>query len=457
MSFLQTYKSQYIATLRLAAPVMLSQLGVIAVQLFDNAMVGRLGALPLAAVAFGGTVFFLGFIFVTGISMALTPLVGEQFSQGKQHIAAAYFQNSLLLFTLVSFVSFALQYSITPLMYYMKQPPEVVDMAIPYYQYLVWSVIPYMIFGVFKQFLEGIGNTTVNMVIIITANLINIFFNWLLIYGNWGFPRMEAAGAGLATLISRICMPVFAILFFIFASKFRYYFSYFRKKNFSWIRIRNLLSVGLPISSQMFMEGSAFALTSIMMGWIGTVQIAANQIAMTISNCAFMIIIGLGSATTIRISHSYGRNDAPELKKAANASYHMGLMWNTFTAIMFIVFREQIARIFTDDPEVIRIASQLLIFVAAFQFSDGLQSISVGILRGIQDVKPIATIAFFSYIVINLPTGYLCAFIFNWGAGGLWVGFIFGLSIAAILLMRRLRKQQRKLALEFSQNNSAKQ
>ncbi|MDR2039803.1 MAG: MATE family efflux transporter [Bacteroidales bacterium] len=442
---IQNYKSQYIKTLRLAAPVMLSQVGVVSVQLFDNAMVGKLGALPLAAVAFGGTVFFMVFIFVTGITMALTPLAGQQHAQGRYTVVTSYFQNSLLLFTVIGILAFILQYGLIPSMFYLGQPLEVVEMAIPYYTYLVWSIIPYMIFGAFKQFLEGVGNTTINMVIIIASNLINILFNWLLIYGNWGFPRMEAAGAGLATLISRICMPVFALVYFICKPKLNEYFRNFKREYFSWDRIRTLLSVGFPISLQMFMEGAAFALTTIMMGWIGTIEIASNQIALTISNFAFMIVIGLGAAATIRISHEYGRGDYRELKKAANASYHMALLWNTFTAFMFITFREQIAGIFTDDPEVIRGAAHLLIFVAAFQFSDGLQSISIGILRGIQDVKKIMVIAFFSYIVINLPVGYLCAFVFGWGASGLWIGFIFGLSIAAILLISRFRSQYKYL------------
>lgn len=448
MNWFKTYKKNYIEILRLAAPVMLSQVGVAAVQLFDNAMVGRLGALPLAAVSFGGTVFFMVFIFVTGISIALTPLVGEQYSQGNYSESGKYFQNSFLLFTIVGLLSFALQYALIPLMYRLGQPVEVVEMAIPYYKCLVWSIIPYMIFGCFKQFLEGIGNTTVNMVIIIISNLINILFNWLLIYGNWGFPRLEALGAGIATLISRVCMPLFAIMLFVLVPKFRAYFKYFRLQYFNWKYIRSLLSVGFPISLQMFMEGAAFALTSIMMGWFGTTEIAANQITTTVSNFAFMIVVGLSSATTIRISHEYGRKNWQELKMAANASYHLGLLWNAFTAIIFIVFRKSIAGIFTNDPEVIRIASTLLIFVAAFQFSDGLQSVTIGILRGIQDVKNIMQIAFFSYIVINLPIGYLCAFVLGFGPGGLWAGFIFGLSIAAVLLITRFRKQYKKLVAE---------
>lgn len=448
MLLFKTYKDQYKKSLKLAAPVMLSQMGVSAVQLFDNAMVGRLGALPLAAVSFGGTFFFLIFIFVSGITFALTPLVGEQYAQGKEKTAVAYFQNSFVLFFVIAVFSVVIQFSLIPLMHHLGQPDEVVNMAIPYYKYLVWSIIPHMIFGSFRQFLEGVGNTTANMVIIIVSNLINILFNWLLIYGNWGFPEMGASGAGLATLISRVLMPIFALSYFMLKPKFRTYIKSFRKDYFKWEYVRSLFKVGFPISSQMLMEGGAFALTSIMVGWIGTKEIAANQIALTVSNFAFMIVLGLSSATTIRISHEYGKQDFYELKKAANASYHLSLAWNTITAILFITLRKPIIGIFTDDPEVIRITSYLLIYVAAFQFSDGLQSISVGILRGIQDVKNIMKIAFISYLVINLPVGYLCAFVFNWGPGGLWVGFIFGLSVAALLLITRFRKQYKRLLNE---------
>lgn len=446
---IRLYKDQYKQTLRLAAPIMLAQIGVVAVQLFDNAMVGRLGALPLAGVSFGGSVFFLVFIFCIGISMALTPLVGEQYSKGKFRASASLLQNSLVLFTVIGVIGWAVAMGLILLMPYLGQPDGVVEAATPYYKYLAWSLVPLMIFGSFRQFLEGIGNTAVNMAIILTSNLVNILFNWLLIYGNCGFPEMGAAGAGLATLISRICMPVMAIAWFLLVPRFRRYLRYFNKAYFNRRQMWTIFRVGFPISSQMFMEGGAFVLTSIMMGWFHSAEIVAgNQIATVVSNFAFMIVIGIGSATTIRVSHEYGRGNLRALKRSGLASYQMTLIWNTLTALFFILFREHIARIFTDDPEVIRVAGHLIIFVAAFQFSDGLQSISVGILRGLQDVKVVMRIAFISYIVINLPVGYLCAFILDWGPGGLWVGFIFGLSIAAVLLIARFRKQYEHLRRE---------
>ncbi len=438
----------YAQTLRLAIPVVLSQAGQIVVQLVDNAMVGRLGALPLAAVSFGGTVFFLIFIFGVGISMGITPLVGEMYARSNHRISASYLQNSILLYGTLGLLLFGVSQAVIPLMPHMGQQPEVVEMAIPYYRYLAWSIIPFMLFAAFKQFLEGVGNTKVAMVIIIVSNLINILFNYLFIYGKLGCPAMGAAGAGLATLISRILTPLLIILYFQRRDSFRRYFSLFRKAEFSAHRLRSLLGVGLPIALQMVMEGGAFVLTAIMMGWIGngTIPLAGNQIATVISNLAFMIIVGISAATTIRISHEFGRGDLRALRTAANISYRLGLMWNGLTATIFILFRHQIPLLFTSDPEVVEMASRLLIFAGLFQFSDGLQNISVGILRGIQDVNAIMGIAFVAYLLINLPVGYLCAFTLGWGPEGLWIGFIFGLSIAAFLLNRRYRRSLKKLA-----------
>lgn len=440
-------KRYYSRVLALAFPVILSQAGQIFVQLVDNAMVGRLGAVPLAGVSFANSVFFMLFVLGMGMTFGLTPLVGEMYSTSNHRKSASYLQNSILFYGLLGIGIFLLAMAVRPLMDHMGQTPQVVEQALPYYTYVAVSVIPFMVFAAFKQFLEGIGNTKVAMAIIITSNVINIFFNWLLIYGNWGFTAMGAAGAGLATLISRILTPIFIIVYFYRRDSFYRYFSLFRKENFSWIMIRALLRVGSPISLQMFMEGSAFALTGIMMGWIGTVELAGNQVAMVISNFAFMIIIGIGSAVTICVSHAYGQRDWQDIRRYAGTAYRLGLMWNAVTALLFITLRNYIPMIFTSDREVIEMASDFLIFVAIFQISDGLQANSVAILRGIQDVRSIMWISFVSYIVVSLPVGYLLAFESGIGASGFWIGLIVGLFTAAFLYNARYRKQVKRYAL----------
>ena len=440
-------RKTYADLLRLALPVMLTQLGQVVVQLCDNMMVGRLGALPLAGVSFGGTVFFIIFALAIGFTLGLTPLVGELFAQNRKEEVAGYLQNSIALYLTMGVIFVALLLAAVPLMHYLGQPEEVVEVAIPYFKYLAWSVLPFMLFASFKQFLEGIGNTKVAMTIVVISNALNILLNWVFIFGKFGAPELGAAGAGLSTLIARSVTPVMMIAYFLSKKEFRSYFDYF-----SWRKMmglsregnrycKELFRVGLPIAGHLTLENSAFCITSLMMGWIGTVEIAANQITTTMANVAFMMVVGIGSATTILTSHAYGARDRAQIKAVSRASYTVGLVWNTITALSFILLRNHIPLLFTNDPEVVRTAGMLLICCGLFQFSDGLQCISTGLLRGIKDVAVILRIALVAYVIINVPLGYLLCFVVGWGAPALWVGFIAGLTIAAVLLIRRFRRQ----------------
>ena len=356
-----TYKDQYKANLRLALPVVLTQLGQILTQFADNLMVGRYGGddpTPLAAVSFGGAVFFILFIAAVGIALGMTPLVGELYAQGDREKSAGLLQNGILFYGLLGLTMAVVQYAAIPLLYHLGQPAEVVDMAIPYYKMLVYSMPFIMLFFTFKQFLEGVGNTKVEMAVTIVANLANIGFNWVFIYGRYGFPEMGAEGAGLGTLLSRIIAPIGMIGYFYSRHKYRAYLDGFSPRNYSWATVKRLLHMGLPISLQMFLEASAFVGTGIMMGWFDKETMSANQIATTIGNCAFMIVMSIGAATTIRVSHCYGARNIGELSLAAKASYHLVLAWNAFAAIVFITMRNVIPTLFTTNAEVIAIASQ---------------------------------------------------------------------------------------------------
>ena len=442
-----TYKDQYKSNLKLALPVVLTQLGQILTQVADNLMVGRYGGddpVPLAAVSFGGSVFFILFIAAIGIALGMTPLVGELYAQGDREKSAGLLQNGILFYTLLGFAMAVVQYSVIPLMYRLGQPVDVVDAAIPYYRMLVFSMPFVMLFFAFKQFLEGVGNTKVEMVVTIVANLANIGFNWVFIYGRFSLPEMGAEGAGLGTLLSRIIAPILMVGYFYSRERYRGYLDGFSPRNYSVKTIRTLLRMGLPISLQMFLEASAFVGTSIMMGWLSKTAISANQIAMTLGNCAFMIVTSIGAATTIRISHCYGARSLKELTLAAKASYHLVIAWNLFAAITFISLCNVIPTFFTTNAEVIDLASKLILLIAVYQLADGIQNVSVGILRGIQDVKIIMPIAFLSYIVFNLPVGYLLGFTLGMGAQGLILGFTVGLTTAAVLLIVRYRRDIRR-------------
>ena len=443
------YKRQYRANLLLALPIVLTQVGQILTQVADNLMVGRYGGedpTPLAAVSFGGSVFFILFIAAIGIALGMTPLVGEHFARGERTQSAGLLQNGIIFYTLLGFIMAGLQYAITPLMFHLKQPPEVVEMAIPYYRMLVYSMPFVMLFFAFKQFLEGVGNTKVEMVVTILANIANIGFNALFIYGKLGFSEMGAEGAGLGTLLSRILAAVMIVGYFCHHREYRRYLDGFSHRILSAQVVRRLTHMGLPIALQMFLESSAFVGTGIMMGWFGSAAIiSANQITITLGNCAFMIVMSVGAATTIRVSHCYGMRDIGQLSLAAKASYHLVLVWNALAALVFISLRHLIPTFFTSNAEVIATTSSLLVFAALYQLSDGLQNVSIGILRGIQDVKIIMPIALVSYWLLNLPVGYLLGFTLGMGPSGLYLGFAVGLSSAAVLLILRIRRSVRRL------------
>ena len=442
------YKEQYIANLKLALPVVLAQLGQVLVQVADNVMVGRYGGedpVPLAAVSFGGAVWFLLFIAAIGFSSGITPLVGELFAQGDTRRSAGLLQNGIIYYTMLGVAVMAVQLAFEPLMFRLGQPEHVVAAALPYYRLMACCLPFVMLFGAFKQFLEGVGNTRAVMVMMVAANLLNILLNWVFIYGKLGAPEYGAAGAGLATLVSRAVLPLMAVVYFMRRPRYRQYLCGFSIVRLSREAVGALSRMGLPISMQMFLESAAFVGSGIMMGWFGEVAISANQITITLANCAFMIVMSVGAATTIRVSHCFGLHDIATLSRAVHASYHLGLVWNAFTAAVFIIFRHQIPYLFTANAEVAELTSRLLIFVALFQLSDGLQNISVGTLRGIQDVKIIMPIAFLAYIVLNLPIGYLLGFVWGMGPEGLILGFTFGLTAAAALMMIRIKLKIRKL------------
>ncbi|MBQ1252734.1 MAG: MATE family efflux transporter [Alistipes sp.] len=463
MKFIKTYIPFYKENLRLALPVILSQVGQITVQLADTAMVGQYGGddpTPLAAVSFATNFFYIIFITAMGLTFGLTPLVGEHFSQGNTKYMRRLLLNGTLLFTgigvLATILLFATR-SLFPIMGKLMLGDgndasigAVIELALPYFNTLIWSVIPVMIWGSVKQFLEGVGNTRIAMVTIISANSLNILLNWLLIYGKCGLPEMGAVGAGYATLISRIFQCAMLVGYFFLTPRFKQYTQHlFTLSKLSLKTTYNILKVGTPIAFHMLMEASAFFVAGILVLAFGAASVSAYQIGVNMMNVTFMIVVAIGSATTILCSYIYGRKTYSRLRHTVNASYQMGLMWNISIAILFVLLRYQIPTLFTSSPEVIAITANMLIFIALFQLSDCMQAISISILRGLQDVKIIMPIVVLSYVVINIPVAYFLAFNCGLKADGLIIGFIVGITVCAILTSLRVRRNIRKMELSM--------
>ncbi len=445
MDAIKSYIPFYKRNLKVAIPVMLSQAGQVLVQQVDNMMVGTVGTLELAAAAFANSVFVLGLVFAMGFTFGLTPLVGHAYAKGDQHKAASLLRNSFVLNIILTVALVIILWITSYFFQYMGQPPEVVELATNYYRILVVSLLPFILFFTFKQFAEGLADTKIAMLITLFSNVVNIAFNYVLIFGKFGVPEMGLDGAGYATFIARATMPILFLWFFIKRKTFNIYWKRVFLIKTDWNKIVELLKVGFPIATQIVLEVAAFALSGIMMGWIGVVPLAAHNIALGLASVTFMIVTGIGSGTTIRVSHQYSAKDYNSMRKAAYASIHMVLLIMSFTALLFALFRFQLPWLYTNDVEVINMAAQLLIMAAIFQVFDGAQVVLLSILRGLADVQRAMIYAFIAYILINIPISYILAFIFDLGAIGIWIGFVFGIGVASVLFYMRIRSQFEKL------------
>lgn len=434
---------------------MLTQLGASLVGLFDSIMVGHYATVDLAAVSFANALFFMAMVFAMGALMAITPLVGvcmgemnvQQENQSAiRNKIAILFQNGMLFTVLQSALMLLLLGGCIPFLEYFGQEPEVVAVARPYYILIVISLVPFLFFTFFKQFLEGLGNTLVAMIITLAMNGLNILLNWVFIYGHWGADAMGATGAGIGSLISRLGMPLCFVIAMWLHRDWKYYIQTFSWRKISWEEIKKQMTLGFPIGAQTFLETFTFAASFVIIGWISKEALAAHQVANQIADMTFMIALGIGAATTIRVSHQLGAGNLKAVRMASNASIHLVLVMNTIGAALMISLRNYIPMLFTEDTEVIAIASQLIVIAGLFQYADGLQAVGAAMLRGITDVKVPMVIAFVSYIIVGLSVGLLCAFPLKMGAAGIWIGFICGLALAAICFHIRFNRKFKQLS-----------
>ncbi len=447
---LKDYLPYYKRNLKVAFPVMLTQLGASLVGLFDTIMVGHYATADLAAVSFSNAIFFTVMVFAMGMLMGLTPLVGyevgkEQATGNSEQATAkigGLLFNGFMIAIGLSVIMGVLLASAYPFLDHFGQEPEVIEAARGYYLLITISIIPFLFFCLQKQFLEGLGNTWVAMAITMVMNVLNIFLNWVFIFGHLGFEPMGATGAGIATLISRLLMPV---CFFVVIAAYRPWRQYLKCHQTNKRVAKHLLKIGTPIGIQTFLETFTFTISFVLIGWISKEALGAHQIANQIADLTFMLAIGIGAATTIRVSHQLGKGDLVAVRMASNASIHLCLLMNTIGASLMLGLRNYIPYLFTNDPQVIEIASTLILCAGLFQYADGMQCVGAAMLRGITDVKKPMLFAFVAYILIALPVGVVCTFVLKMGAPGMWIGFIFGLANAAVLFHVRFRKKLKKM------------
>lgn len=428
---------------------MISQVGHMMVNVADSVMVGQLGALPLAGASLANVIFHLLMTFGIGISYAITPLVAAADGEGNTARASEILKNGFLLNIITGILLFGLVLIGSPVLFHLDQPQDVVTIAVPYLNIVTFSLIPLMVFQTFRQFAEGLSRTRQAMFIVIACNVINIGLNYLLIYGKAGFPELGLNGAGWASLISRIVLAVWMMSYIYFSKSFITFRNGFSIGFYSKKLIKRLINIGLPAGLQFVFEVGAFGFAVIMIGWIGTKALAAHQIAVNLAAVSYMAASGLSAAATIRVGNQLGRKDVPTLRAAAFTLYGMVITFMLACALIFILGRYYLPSLYIRDVEVVQIASSLVVIAGFFQLSDGIQVVSLGALRGLEDVKVPTLLTFIAYWVIALPIGYLLGFKFDLGAEGIWYGLLIGLTIVAMVMSIRFNKLTKMLVSDY--------
>jgi len=426
----------------------MGSLGHLLVGLIDDIMVGRLGPVELAATSLGNSLIFIALSIGIGFSFAITPLIAESDGEGDQEKGRSIFQHGIILMTILGVAMFAMLLLIKPVLYYLDQPEEVVVLAIPYYEIVAISMVPLMIFQGFKQFTDGLSETKYAMYATILTNVVNVMLNFALIYGLWIFPRLEIVGAALGTLISRVVMVVFIFVVLLKKEKFAVYMRRLQLEEIKKKVFRNIMKLGFPTALQMLFEVGLFTASVLLAGTLGALPQAANQIALKLASTTFMIAVGVSVASTVRVGNQKGLKNYVELRRIAFSNFLLILIIMFTFSIGFVLLKDILPWMFTDNLEVIKIASGLLIIAALFQLSDGLQAVILGGLRGLQDVKVPSGLSFIAYWIIGFPICYYLGREDVLGTLGIWIGLLTALTSSAIMLFFRFNYLSNKLIQE---------
>lgn len=443
--FSPDYIKSYRATFHLAYPVVLSQLGHIMVGVVDTAMVGQIGTIPQAAVALSNSLYTLVLVFGLGVSYGVTPLVAAADSSNDIKQNSELLKHGIVINTVLGILLFALLFFLSPVLNLFNQKQQVVDLAIPFLNVMMLGMIPLCIFSGFKQFTEGLSFTRIAMVITIGSNILNILLNYVMIFGHWGFPKMGLMGSCWASFISRVVMAISMFLYVYHNKHFKKYREGFSLRNFSTVLIKKILNLGVPSGLQWVFEVGAFAFAVIMIGWISPKSQAAHQIALSIAATTYMMASGLSAAASVRVGNQAGLHNKEGVRTAGFSAFLMVLCFMGVCAICFILMKNNLPVLFTNDMEVTSIASSLIVIAAFFQLSDGVQVVGLGALRGVKDVKLPTIITLIAYWVIGLPISYYLAFKMNLGAQGVWYGLSIGLFTAALFLFLRFNYVSKRI------------
>ncbi len=436
-SFVLHYLPDLKATISLSYPIIIAQMGLIAMGVTDTIMVGSLGEASLAASGIANAIFFFISVLGIGVLSIVPPLIATAKSRQDLSKCSSLFGASLQVGLGIGLLSMLVVGLMTWNFSWFRQTAEVSYLAIPYLQILAVSVVPMLLFLAIKSFADGLSITKPAMYVNFICFFLNIAFNWVLIYGKLGFPAWGLNGAGVATLLSRIFMTLGVALFVMYSGKIQRCLPSFKLQKISMPDIRKILTLGLPAGMQYVFEVGAFAGASVMIGWLGTSELAAHQIAINLASITYMLAIGLSAAASIRVGNALGEGQIFQIKRSGTSAFILAIAFMTVSCFLFINYSLELVHLYIYKGEAVEIAASLLVIAGFFQISDGLQCVALGALRGLEDVNIPTLFTLIAYWLVGLPLGYVLAFHTSLGVQGVWIGLSAGLTISAVLLTFR--------------------
>lgn len=427
---------------RIAAPIVLINVGQQSMGVVDMLMVGELGGAAIAAVALGNFYFFNVSVFGIGLLMALDPVVSQAVGAGAHDDAARGIQRGIVMAVLIAVAVIAALMPAEWVLRALSQPEDVVHDTGVYVRWRALGVLPFFFFNALRQSLQALGSTRAIVIAVLLANVVNVCANWAFIHGNLGAPRMGTAGSGLATAIAMWAMA--AMLWWFAASVLRPYLTPRRREALEWAPLRRTLRIGVPVGTQFFFESFAFGVTALFMGWMGTASLAGHEIALNMAAMTFMVPLGISGAAAAVVGRAIGRGDLQAARRDAAAAIACGVGFMCLTAVAFIVAPHWLATRYTDDVPTVLVAAALLPLAGWFQVFDGLQAVTSGVLRGTGDTRVPAVLHMISFWGIGVPLGAYLGFRTPLRERGLWVGLVAGLAAAAFLQSWRVSVRLRR-------------
>jgi MATE family multidrug resistance protein len=433
-------RADFTALLRLAGPLVSIQVGTMLMGVVDTVMVGRVSPGALASVALGHMYFFAISIFGMGVLFALDPIVAQALGARDELAVRRGLQRGLVLALALSVPISLVLLTVRPVLELVGQPAEVIPAAAGFVHRNALSVVPFYVFVVLRQTLQAHHRVLPIGITIVVANLVNVALNYAWIYGHFGFPPMGVLGSAWATTVSRWLMAVLMLVLGWHTLK-----PYLREVAPNLLDLRPLmrmLKLGLPIGAQMVLEGGAFNVMALLMGWLGVMQVAAHQIALNLASLTFMVPLGVSSAAAVIVGHAVGRGDAEGVRRATVASLAVGAGFMLCTGALFLFAPAPLASLYTNDAMVLALAALLLPLAGVFQVFDGLQVVAIGLLRGLGETRLPMIVNIIGFWCIGMPVSLWLGFGLGYGAVGLWWGLVVGLIIVAVFLIARVRRRE---------------